>query len=341
VITIHDLPGSFSDRWIEQCVRRSIPFIRVDMFSNDLWSILRTNDVKVLLAHPPMADVAVNLAAKSIIQVLTRAGVTVFPNASDYWHYDDKIAQKYIFETLDVRCPKTDVFYDRANALAWLETAGMPFVTKLSAGAGSINVSIVRNKREATRRINRMFGPGEHVASGAMKDWATKFRIHKTNRDFLPTIRRLPGTLGVWWRNRRNLPRERGYVYFQEFIPGNSFDTRITVIGARAFGFRRHVRPGDFRASGSGSIDHDPRGIDLRCVGAAFDVARILESHCMSFDFIFEDGKAEPLLLEMSYAFAAKPVADCPGFWAVDLQWQAKPMWPQDAILEDILNSAS
>lgn len=59
----------------------------------------------------------------------------------------------------------------------------------------------------------------------------------------------------------------------------------------------------------------------------------------MSFDFIFEGGKAEPLLVEMSYAFLAKAVADCPGYWTAELQWIAKSMWPQDAILEDILNA--
>ena len=39
----------------------------------------------------------------------------------------------------------------------------------------------------------------------------------------------------------------RGYVYFQDFIPDNQFDTRVTVIGNRAFAFIRKVRPGDFR----------------------------------------------------------------------------------------------
>lgn len=28
---------------------------------------------------------------------------------------------------------------------------------------------------------------------------------------------------------------QSGYVLFQEFLPGNSYDTRVTVIGDRAF----------------------------------------------------------------------------------------------------------
>ena len=36
--------------------------------------------------------------------------------------------------------------------------------------------------------------------------------------------------------------REKGYVYFQEFIPDNAFDIRIIVCGKRAFGIKRLER---------------------------------------------------------------------------------------------------
>ena len=47
---------------------------------------------------------------------------------------------------------------------------------------------------------------------------------------------------------------EKGYIYFQEFIPDNDFDIRVIVIGDKAFAIKRMVRENDFRASGSGSI---------------------------------------------------------------------------------------
>src|SRR5690606_15154424 len=51
--------------------------------------------------------------------------------------------------------------------------------------------------------------------------------------------------------------REKGYLYFQEFMPKNEFDTRLIVIGNRCFGIRRYNRTGDFRASGSGLIKYE------------------------------------------------------------------------------------
>ena len=186
-----------------------------------------------------------------------------------------------------------------------------------------------------------MFGSGEAVASGITKDWATKARIHRRNQDIWQTIKRLPWTIGAWWKKFRRLPRERGYIYFQEFVPDNAFDTRITVIGSRAFGFRRAVRPGDFRASGSGNIDHNVAAIDPLCVTTAFEVANKIGASCMAFDFIVRKGEAIPLLVEMSFAFQAEAVAGCSGFWTPNLQWHDTPIRPEDAILECVMDRLS
>ena len=66
------------------------------------------------------------------------------------------------------------------------------------------------------------------------------------------------------------------YALFQQWLPGNEFDTRITVIGNRAFGFRRFNRQGDFRASGSGNLDWDPVQVDPAFVQLAFRIAKRL-----------------------------------------------------------------
>src|SRR5690606_8162018 len=130
------------------------------------------------------------------------------------------------------------------------------------------------------------------------------------------------------------------YVYVQEYVPDNDHDTRVTVIGRRAFAFRRRVRPGDFRASGSGIIDYDPNLIDPRCVSLAFDIARRLGSSCLALDFIKRDVDSVPLLLEISFAFASPAVANCPGYWRPDLSWISQSIQPEDAILDDVLETS-
>ena len=132
------------------------------------------------------------------------------------------------------------------------------------------------------------------------------------------------------------LGRERGYVYFQDFVPNNRYDTRITIIGDRAFGFTRDVRPGDFRASGSGRVVQGMARVLPACVESAFAVARQVRSQSLAIDYLI-DASGTPCIAEVSYGFDSKPVYDVGGYWSPDMVWHAGGVWPEHAILQDIL----
>jgi hypothetical protein len=117
---------------------------------------------------------------------------------------------------------------------------------------------------------------------------------------------------------------------------GNDFDTRVTIIGNRAFGAMRRNRPNDFRASGSGDCLFDPDRIDRRCIPIAFRVAEKLGTQSLACDFLF-DANHEPRICEISYCSVASPVYDCQGYWDPGFGWHEGHFWPQDVILEDVL----
>ena len=114
--------------------------------------------------------------------------------------------------------------------------------------------------------------------------------------------------------------KEKGYVYFQDFIPGNSFVIRVCVVGGRAFALKRMTRKGDFRASGSGNIVYDKKQIDERCVKIAFEVNEKLKTQSIAYDFVF-DTDNQPLIVEVSYAYAVKAYDLCEGYWTKDMRW--------------------
>lgn len=337
MIAIHDRKNSFSDRWISLCNARRLDYVCVDMFSNDLFDRLRNINANMLLCHPPMYNRASTLAASSIITACKSAGIAVFPSHEDYWHFDDKIAQKYLFEAAGIQTPKTAVLLDKDSAFDYLEECDYPVVFKLKSGAGSINVELLNSKNEAKKRIGVMFGKGLPATDGAIKDLTTKVRAHQVNRDWPATLKRLPNTLLTLVRLRQEIARERGYFYLQEFIPNNDHDTRVTVIGDRAFAFRRMVRPGDFRASGSKLIDFDPRDIDSGCIKMAFEAAKRLGTNCIAFDFIRRPTDMSLVIIEMSFGFNPDAIFKCPGHWRNGMIWSDGQMWPQDAILDDFL----
>lgn len=333
MIGIHQRTGSFSDRWIEVCRERNIPFRLVNCLRTDI--LEQCGGLEAILWHWSLNDARELLIARQVAAAMKQRQIVMFPNWETCWHYDDKIAQKYLLESIEAPLIPTWVFTDPLQAKEWIAKATWPKVFKLRCGAGSSNVRLVRSRSEAAGLCDRAFGrgfPAEMVRMDAVQRYLGGRRNAK---DLTRRLWRLARKAFLKVFGRSDFPRERGYIYFQEFIPDNSFDTRVTVIGDRAFAFTRDNRPGDFRASGSGRLSYDPGRIDRRCIEIAFEVAQRLRSQSLAFDFLFDETRV-PLIGEISYCYMAKAVYDCAGHWDANLKWREGHLWPQDAILEDI-----
>jgi glutathione synthase/RimK-type ligase-like ATP-grasp enzyme len=334
MIGIHDAPGSFSDRWIEWCLRKEIPFQRLNCLSTDI--VRQCAGLRAVLWHWTLVSLEEPLVARQIIAALEQAGIIVFPSMATCWHYDDKVGQKFLLESIGAPLIPTWVFTDPADAREWMADATWPKVFKLRGGAGSENVQLVPSRQYAEALCQRAFGAGFPASAGYLYDAPARLRNTGGWREFYAKLKRAPRSLAETLRRRRYAPKQRGYVLFQEFMPGNDFDTRVTIIGNRAFGALRRNRPNDFRASGSGDCLFDPEQVDRRCVPIAFEVARKLRTQSLACDFLFDAGR-NPRICEISYCSVASPVYDCQGYWDQEFGWHAGHFWPQDVILEDLL----
>jgi glutathione synthase/RimK-type ligase-like ATP-grasp enzyme len=334
-LAIHHREGSYSDRWIAYCENQGIPYRVVNCLDSDIIAQLALSDA--LLWNWSHGDPQEQLMARHVIMAAETMGVTVFPSTPTCWHFDDKIAQKFLLEAIGAPLVPTYVFYCLKEALYWIDRASFPKVFKLRKGAGSSNVKLVNNSRQAKALARQAFLKGFRSIPNYGYDALRRYQGARRRGDLLNVIKRIPKVVAKIRNTNRLMGRERGYVYFQDFIPHSSFDTRVTVIGDRAFAFTRNVRPGDFRASGSGEIVYDSHKIQQACVHIAFDVTRKVQSQSMAFDFLLSENK-QPMILEVSYSYNANAVYSCPGHWDAKLNWHQGHVWPQDAILVDLLN---
>jgi len=334
MIGIHDRPGSFSDRWLQCCADKQIPFKRINCLASDV--ISQCEGLDAVFWHWSQDSPSELLVARQIIAALEQKGIIVFPSTATCAHFDDKVAQKYLFEAIGAPLIPTWVFLDPSAAMKWIREATWPKVFKLRCGAGSNNVRLVRSRSEAEAVCLRAFERGFPATAGYLADMRTRLRKTKTSAQFWDKLRRAPRTMVNNFVLRRQMPRQRGYLYFQEFLPGNTYDTRITVIGDRAFGFMRANRPNDFRASGSGTIVYECGKIDNRCLEIAFRVADRIGTQSLAFDFLF-GLQQEPTIAEISYCYMAAAVHACEGHWDHQGAWHEGHVWPEEAILEDLL----
>ena len=201
--------------------------------------------------------------AKRVISLFDNSeGVKVFPSRNDYWHYDDKMAQSFLFQKLNITAPNTFVFYNKDEALEFIKSkTEFPLIYKASSGAGSANVGLLKSKFQANLYVKKAFGKG----------------IETSFKEDL----------------------QRHYVYFQEFLKNNDGDYRIICLGdERILGFYRANRPNAKFASGSGLLDYSEIPNDILTL--VYDAHKKLNSPAwMSYD-IMKDNDGNWVIGEIS-----------------------------------------
>lgn len=335
ILSIHNRPTSFSDNWIDYCRRNNIPYRLVDCYRDDIMEQLEGTDG--LMWHWTHINKAALLFARQLTRSLETVEYPVFPDSNTAWHFDDKIGQKYLFNAIGDHLVPTHVFFRREEALEWIAAADFPKVFKLSSGSASINVRKVNSKKAARKIVRQAFGRGIPLYSGfnLVKDRVLAFKeqpgVSQLFDIFKSSVR-----LFIPPEMQRIRGREKGYVYFQNFIPGLDCDYRVVVVGHKAFAMKRGVRENDFRASGSNLKSYRHEDIPIEIVKTAFAIARKIRVQCGAFDLVLHDGRV--LVIEVSYAFASRHF---PGYWTPEGKWIEADISPQDEMVKNFVKDIS
>lgn len=310
MIAIHKRHGTYSDEWIQYCEKQGIPFKLVDCYQTDIIEKLEGCDA--LMWHFSQAIPKDVVFAKQLLYTLESAGKCVFPDFQTMWHFDDKIGQKYLLEAIGVPMVPSYVFYSKTEALQWIEETPFPKVFKLRGGASSENVKLVRTKEDAKKLVKRAFGKGfkQFNSFFYFKESIRKYKLGESSvLDIFKKAVRIFNKLDL----DKFSQREKGYVYFQDFIPDNDSDIRLVVVNDKAFGEKRFVRKNDFRASGSHMRQYDKEIISDETLRISFEVAQKLKLQCVAFDYVYANGN--PLIVEISFGTTPAAYKPCPGYW--------------------------
>jgi len=340
-IGIHHREGSFSDRWIEYLEVNNIPYIIYDSFDNEIISKLRNDNITHYMWHFNQNYFEDMLYAKSFLRAINEMGIDTFPNESSFWHFDDKVSQKYLLESLNAPLIDCSVFYDKKCALSFIESAVFPVVFKLTGGAGSINVKLMKSKFQARKFVNKAFDKGfpSFDKKTIFTDTVKRFKVKKTLHNFLRIF--YWGWKVIFPTSRmKAFPNQKGYIYFQKFIPNLTYDIRLIVIGNKCYYLKRNTRYNDFRASGSGMLEFLPdKDFNRAAVKVAFEYSHKLDMPCIAYDFVFEN--TNPLIVEISYGFQPYVYDQCLGYFDIDAVWHNDKVNLEYAIIETFLQNST
>jgi hypothetical protein len=344
-IAIHDSTigksFNFAPRWIKSAKEIGIEVLCIDFKKyNTIKNICGCDGAMWHWAHFPDDKQS---APKILDAIESGLRIPVFPNKETRWHYDEKIAQNYFFDAISAPKIKTWIFWNMDEALEFVEEAEYPLVFKLSVGAGSANILKVESKEEAIKLVELIFGVGLQPYS--FNEFNKKEQQQGGNNIYDDQMNHPLNykTQANLWDININSPFHRyymiqkNYVYFQEFLPENKYDIRITIIGNRAFGFIRHNRANDFRASGSGIIDYDMSKIHTDAVDIAHRISMDNNFQSMAYDFLY-DKTGKVVISEISYCYQNLAIYNCPGYWDREQKWHEGHIWPEEAQLIDFIH---
>jgi len=329
----HSFP--WTSTWIEYCRAHGVDYEEVDARQNGILEKLKGFDC--FLWHFKEAVPQDMLMARSVLYAAANMGIKTFPDFFTAWHHDDKIAETYLLNSLNAPFADSWMFYDEREAVDWAKKEAVyPLVAKLKSGSGSNNVQMIRSYAQAKRYVSRMFGSGFSPAPSIFFRAKSDYRSAQTMAERWKRLKRLPDFLKRL-SHARQLPRERGYVYFQEFIPNDGFDLKVAVVGNKINFVARRTRQDDFRASGSGFLFYDRAVVPENVVVSARDTARKMKTQSVGFDYVVDNRTNEGKIVEMSFCFSHKALRACPGHWEPDLTWNDEPLDAAEDVIKNLI----
>lgn len=328
---------TWDNEWIKYCEVNNISFEIVDCFRSDIITKLCEFDCLVWeFQNYVLNDM---LFARSILNVAKNMGLKIFPDFNTSWHYDDKIAEMYLLQSINAPIPKSWIFNTKNDCFQWIyKYAEFPVIAKLRCGAGSHNVKMIKSKTEARSYAKKMFNRGFVPSPSIVFKTISNLKSAKDWQTIVARMKRIPEFIQTLTRAKR-FGREKDYCNFQEFVPNNGFDLKIVVIGNKLSFIARNIRKGDFRASGGGSIFYDKSLVPENVIRSAFETSDRLGFQCMGYDYVVDRNSNEGKIIEISYAFSHMALLGAGGYWSRDLVWHEEALNAPNEILFNLLLS--
>lgn len=329
---------NWSLKWIEYCQKNNIQYKVCNPFKNNIIEHLSNFDV--VLWHFDNYSYKDMLIARNILFSLKELGIKTFPTISDSWHFDDKLAETYLLQTIDAPIPKTYYFYSYDNLKRKINDLKLPLIFKLRNGSGSHNIKMINSKKDLLNIGKKMFTTGMSSSPSLFYKASSNIKSSRNLDTFIKRTKRIPEFLRTR-SNSKKFDMEKGYVYLQQFIDNHGFDIKIVVIGDKLSFFGRNIRRGEFRASGGGDMFFDRNIVPYNVIKSAFQTSDRLGFTCMGYDYVIDKDSNNGLIIEMSYGFSYESLLQAGGYFDREGNWHDEPLDAPKEVLVNLLSQSS
>jgi glutathione synthase/RimK-type ligase-like ATP-grasp enzyme len=283
-----------ADKWVIACIKRGLEYDVIDLSSNNWFPLIKDGRYDLLLSRPPgLSEDFKNLYDERLYIIAKVLNYPIFPSFDECLIYENKKLLSDYLKAKEIPHAQTHVFYNKKDALNFVNESEFPIVAKMSIGASGSGVIIMKNPKAAIKYINKAFsGGGIHSQAGpnrvigSPKKWF--YKALKSPSFF---IKKLKHYYTVY------KSRQRNFVILQEYVP-HDFEWRAVKIGESFFAHKKIK----FKEKASGSKGIDYSNPPMNVLNFARELCENNNFNCMAIDF-FEDGKGGFLVNELQTLF--------------------------------------
>lgn len=233
--------------WIKACedYHDQVEYRVVNLTSNNWLEETRKEPFDILLAKPGGLTSHFKQLYDERIYIL---GIVleykIFPSPLEIFIYENKRFLSSWLKANKIPIPLTDVFYNKNEALDYIEKCRYPFVAKTNIGASGSGIQIIESEKDASKYIEQTFsgkGSPQRIGPNIDKGGLAKRGFHYI---FHPSD--INRKLNIYKTKAGNL--QKGFVIFQEYMP-HEFEWRVVRIGDSFFAHKKLKKGG--KASGA------------------------------------------------------------------------------------------
>ena len=151
--------GDDYKQYINACEYLKVNYVVIDILSDDWIQKIKMSKCDGFLARPP-CDIQErkSIYDEKLYFINHFMKKEIYPSFDELYIYENKRNMSYFLELFNYPHPKTRVFSRKRDALNFIEKTSYPIVFKTNIGAGASGVTIIKNKKEALKFINKVFG---------------------------------------------------------------------------------------------------------------------------------------------------------------------------------------
>lgn len=290
------LKNEFDDsykNWINACEKYKQAFFVVNLTGYNWFSEINSINFDGFLTCPPGRESVYKQLYDERIYIIDKIMQKFcYPSFNEISLHENKKYLSYWLDANKIPHPKTFVFYNKLEALNFINKTKLPLVSKFNIGASGKGVIIFRDISKLTKYIESAF------TVGLRRNWGPNLRMgawFDRIKNIINNPSHIKNRIEAYKKVYNDI--QKGFIILQEYIPHN-YEWRIVKIGNSYFGHQK-IKIGD-KASGTKGIKYAIP--PLKYLNIIKDLCDKYHFNSMAVD-AFEDNSGGLLINEMQTIF--------------------------------------